>query len=665
MEPRYRQALAWVGSVLVAGMACAPAFAQSFVNTQVGAIDNTVLCDTATGGNGTSTYLTRTFNVSGIGTIADLDVGLIATHTYRGDIRLELAGPTGGFETIISTEVNNTGFDNYNIRLDDASGNAINTAPHNAGADDVNAAPYQFRVRPSAAGALSAFNGRSGADANGTWTLRICDDFNQDNGQLRRAELIFGQLADLQLDVTASTDTPAQNGSTTLTYTLANSGPGTAEGVNVAVALPAGYSVATSTPSQGTFANGLWTVGNVANGQSPTLTLSVNVGTASGLIEAEVSAMDNSDPDSAPNNGNTSEDDYASVGIYPQNPSAPNRLSCAVGQTYDMRWATSGANTWPAPGGSQLSNSYVARDNDPATADIPLSLTMSAPGGNAAAVGFFAGAATQPSPRTRTGWTAGTSGLASLYVGVALPNLQASSKVSMTMDLGIPAEGVEAFQFIISDIDQGAYRDRITVNGFANGQPVGAPVLTRASAVAGTGNVAVTDGTSGNQPATSSNGNVTVRFNEPVDQIVFTYDNGPGATEPSGTQAIALQDIEICRRLLPDVEATKTVAVYDPQNQGLYMTPGNEVEYFLTVVNKGPVEGGTAEGDAEDITLSDTLPSNLKFVSAVASGFTGGSIVTEPQPNTDCDATPCEVSFSGGTLDVDETGVLTIRALIK
>ena len=642
----------------------ASAQAQSFVDTSVSAIDNTTLCATATGGNGVDNFITRTFNVSGISSVGDLDVGLIATHTWRGDIRVELASPGGAFQTLVVTDVNNVAQDNYNIRLDDAAATVINTAPHDVN-NDANAAPYQFTVRPSTAGTLSTFNGLTGADVNGIWTMRLCDDFNQDDGQLRRAELIFRQPADLSLSVAASDVTPAANGTTTLTYTLDNQGPGAADGVSVAVALPAGFTVASSTPSQGSFAGGIWTVGTVATGANPTLVLTANVGTTSGVVAAEITASQSSDPDSTPNNGDTAEDDYAAVGIYPQTASSPPRLACSVGQTYDMRWSTTGANAWPSPGGTALANSYVARDNDGATADIPLSLTMSAPGG-ADPSPFFAGAVSTPSPRTRTGWTAGTSGLASLYVGLSFPDTSASSKVTMTMDLGIPAQGVEAFQFTISDIDAGTYRDRITVNGFADGQPAAAgPVITRASAVVGTGNVAETDVTSGNQPATSGNGNATIRFDVPVDQIVFTYDNAPGASSPPGTQAIALQDIQICRRLLPDIEATKSVSVYDPGNLGLYMTPGNEVEYAISVVNKGPVNGGAAEGDAEDIDLTDTLPGNLQYVSATTTGFTGGAITTEPAPNTDCDQTPCVVTFEGGLLDVDETGTLSIRALIK
>jgi len=40
-----------------------------------------------------------------------------------------------------------------------------------------------------------------------------------------------------------------------------------------------------------------------------------------------------------------------------------------------------------------------------------------------------------------------------------------------------------------------------------------------------------------------------------------------------------------CPRLLADLTALKSVEVYDPENAGLYMTPGNEVLYRITVEN--------------------------------------------------------------------------------
>ena len=60
-----------------------------------------------------------------------------------------------------------------------------------------------------------------------------------------------------------------------------------------------------------------------------------------------------------------------------------------------------------------------------------------------------------------------------------------------------------------------------------------------------------------------------------------------------------------------DLTAAKSVEVYDPLNQGLYMIPGNEVLYRITVTS-----GATSTVEAQDIDLSDTLPDNVRFISA-------------------------------------------------
>ena len=110
------------------------------------------------------------------------------------------------------------------------------------------------------------------------------------------------------------------------------------------------------------------------------------------------------------------------------------------------------------------------------------------------------------------------------------------------------------------------------------------------------------------------------------------------------------------------LNAVKTVEVFDPGNLGLYMTPGNEVLYKITVTNDA-----TATAPAEDVDISDTLPENLRFVSATTTGFTGGAFGSPdlPAANTDCETTPCVVRFSGAEVAIDTTAEIEVRAIIK
>ena len=120
----------------------------------------------------------------------------------------------------------------------------------------------------------------------------------------------------------------------------------------------------------------------------------------------------------------------------------------------------------------------------------------------------------------------------------------------------------------------------------------------------------------------------------------------------------------------PDITATKTVAIIATDAASItcsnfsvtadanaYAAPGACVEYVLTVNNAGSTS-------ASITSLTDTLPSQLEFVDATFSGFTGGT-PAEPTSGTDCDAGACVVSQTGGTLAAAGTGTIRIRAIVK
>jgi uncharacterized repeat protein (TIGR01451 family) len=87
--------------------------------------------------------------------------------------------------------------------------------------------------------------------------------------------------ATADLAVTKAVSNPAPNVGDTITFTvnLTNNGPNNATGVSVNDLLPAGLTLVSATPSQGTYnsATGLWAVGNVAIKQTQTLQLVAKV----------------------------------------------------------------------------------------------------------------------------------------------------------------------------------------------------------------------------------------------------------------------------------------------------------------------------------------------------------------------------------------------------
>ncbi|MFZ5365172.1 MAG: peptidoglycan-binding protein [Patescibacteria group bacterium] len=130
-----------------------------------------------------------------------------------------------------------------------------------------------------------------------------------------------GDVADLSLTKTVDISNPNVGDMITYTITVSNAGAGNATGVSVKDILPAGVTYSSDTPSQGTYnsVTGVWTLGSIANGASAILQISaiVDAGSAGSSIAniAQVSASDQPDPDSTPNNNAPAEDDQDSASI--------------------------------------------------------------------------------------------------------------------------------------------------------------------------------------------------------------------------------------------------------------------------------------------------------------------------------------------------------------
>ncbi|TDP03209.1 PKD domain-containing protein [Flavobacterium sp. 245] len=130
----------------------------------------------------------------------------------------------------------------------------------------------------------------------------------------------IGLSSDLSLTKTVNNATPLVGSQVTFEVIVTNNGPQDNRGVQITDLLPTGYTYNGSTVSAGSYnpTTGLWTVGNLNNGQSETLHITATVNlTGDYLNIAEVSAANLTDPDSTPNNGVSTEDDYASVATIP------------------------------------------------------------------------------------------------------------------------------------------------------------------------------------------------------------------------------------------------------------------------------------------------------------------------------------------------------------
>jgi uncharacterized repeat protein (TIGR01451 family) len=135
----------------------------------------------------------------------------------------------------------------------------------------------------------------------------------------QRSVLLTPAIADLSLTLSANTTSPTVNANVTLTTTVSNAGPGGASGVAARIPLPGGLTFGSATPAAAyDSATGVWTVGAMPNGVTRTLQLVARVTNTTAVDAiAQVSASNEFDPDSTPDNSNAAEDDQATVRLTP------------------------------------------------------------------------------------------------------------------------------------------------------------------------------------------------------------------------------------------------------------------------------------------------------------------------------------------------------------
>ncbi len=97
--------------------------------------------------------------------------------------------------------------------------------------------------------------------------------------------------------------------------------------------------------------------------------------------------------------------------------------------------------------------------------------------------------------------------------------------------------------------------------------------------------------------------------------------SGVGIQDPAGDGEV--EDYQVTLLATPPVEllATKTTQVFDPNGDGLFAVPGNDVTYTITVNNSG-----LGDVDDDSLFLIDELPPEITFFNGDADG---------PGPGTD------------------------------
>ncbi len=617
------------GAALVIAQPAAAQTVNRYTNSTdsaVGGINETAAPCTTAGS------LKRTFTVGTSFSVTDVNIGVLASHSYRGDMQMFLTSPSGTRIQLTAGSGSNSAT-NFNALFDDSAADVIANYTANATATATTAVPpYASTYRP--ASALSAFNGQNAA---GTWTLELCDQYSADNGTFYQADLYLAaaatNYADLSLTMSVSNSAPTSGASIayTLTVTNAAGSPLAANGITVSSLLPAGVSY-TSYSGTGSYSStsGIWTVGTLAPGQSATLIINATVTATSGAPvthTAEISASSQADIDSTPGNGASGEDDLGSASLTVAGTRVagiPPVLTCSAGTSL-FDWDTI---VWTA---GSTSNAY----NVAGIGSVAFSITNQ---------GVFLNNATYggQSPALQSTVTGGLA-VAQRSLAQLIDLVSRTDSATTTITLGTAVPGLQ-FQIFDVDFASGQFADRVTVTGSLAGNTV-LPTLTNGTANYVIGNSAYGDALSSD---TQANGNLTVTFTNPVDTITINYGDHALAPSAPGQQAIEIFDITFCRPVAT-IGVTKVSAVIsDPVNGSTNpkAIPGALIEYCILVSNTG-------SAGVTGLTANDSLPAQFTFAAGtMTSGTSCASATTaEDDDNTGTDESdPFGAAINGTTL---------------
>jgi uncharacterized repeat protein (TIGR01451 family)/fimbrial isopeptide formation D2 family protein len=363
-------------------IAASSSYAALTLNVNVSATAPASVTNSASvsGGGETNTGNNSASNPTTINPIADLIIAKTHTGnftrgsigTYSITVTNNGTGQTSGNVTVTDTlpaglmPTGWSGSPQWSCVIASQTVTCTNTNTLNAGAS-YTAIGITVSVAQSAASSLT-----NTATVSGGGQVVTTNDTSSDPTTI---------VSSSDLSLTKVTTNPGSGvGSTAVfTLTLTNTGPSDATGVAVRDQLPAGLTYLSSIASVGSYnsGTGIWTVGNVASGISPTLQISARIDVVGSLTNtAQVSTSNQPDPDSTPNNNNAAEDDQASASLstappnvtlcktiqgQPCPPGAPLNMPPGSDITYVITFTNSGGS---------YASSFVITDPIPANTDF-------------------------------------------------------------------------------------------------------------------------------------------------------------------------------------------------------------------------------------------------------------------------------------------------------
>ena len=189
--------------------------------------------------------------------------------------------------------------------------------------------------------------GTSGSTMTNTATITSVDQADSNaNNNSDTAEITVGGL-DLAVQKSVDNATPDEGDTVVYSVTVTNNGPSNATGVEITDALPAGVTYASddsSTPSTNyASGSGIWTVGDLADGDSLTLEITATVDAAtSGTTITNTASLTNVDQTDSNANNNSDSADITVSGL-------DRRRSITARQAKAIRSSTAWSSPTTAP----------------------------------------------------------------------------------------------------------------------------------------------------------------------------------------------------------------------------------------------------------------------------------------------------------------------------
>jgi len=209
------------------------------------------------------------------------------THTYPADVDILLVSPTGQKVLLMSDAGSGFSVTNLTLTFDDVvTASVPELSPITSGTyRPSDYAPADSFPAPAPAGpyagTLSAFSGFS---PNGTWSLYIVDDTDQNLGNIVNGWTLnlstVNAAIDLAATMTNAPTTVTAPGTVVFTTVITNRGPNIAAGVTYSNVLPAGLTFVSATATAGGLTNVGGTVvgslGALGTGSNHVVTLTVS-----------------------------------------------------------------------------------------------------------------------------------------------------------------------------------------------------------------------------------------------------------------------------------------------------------------------------------------------------------------------------------------------------